>query len=272
VTCVTKVRPVVLSIAGFDPSSGAGITADLKTIAAHRLFGISCITALTVQSTQGVSQVQPVSAYLVRSTLKVLLDDFQPAAVKIGMLGSADVVEAVAGMLEEHRLLNVVLDPILKASSGAALLEAEGIHLLIQRLLPLVDVVTPNLEEAQQLTGLPVSTVPQIRAAAQQLHNFGTKAVVVTGGHLEKPIDILSPGSGKQIVEYAGERVSTNSTHGTGCAFATALACSLAIGNTLEDSVRKAKAYVAGALKSAYPIGKGKGPINHLFRYRDEDL
>jgi len=271
VALVTKAPAIVLSIAGFDPSSGAGITADLKTIAAHGLFGISCITALTVQSTQGVSRVQPVSADLVRSTLMVLLADFQPAAVKIGMLGSTEVVEAVASMLEEHRLPNVVLDPVLKASSGAALLEGEGIHLLIQRLLPLVDVVTPNLGEAEQLTGLPVSTVPEMRAAAQQLHSFGAKVVVVTGGHLDRPIDILSQGSGKQIVEFAGARVSTNSTHGTGCAFASAVACNLAIGRSLEESVRDAKAYVTGALKSAYSIGKGKGPINHLFRFNEKN-
>ena len=268
---MTKAPPTVLSIAGFDPSSGAGITADLKTIAAHGLFGVSCITALTVQSTQGVSQVQPVSADLVRSTLKVLLDDFQPAAVKIGMLGSGQVVDAVARILEEHRLPNVVLDPVLKASSGAALLEAEGINLLIQRLLPLTDVVTPNLDEAQRLTGLPVSNVPGMRAAAQQLHSFGARAVVVTGGHLDRPTDILSQGSGTQIVEFAGERVSTHSTHGTGCAFASALACNLAIGKSLEESVRHAKQYVSQALKSAYRLGKGKGPINHLFRFREED-
>lgn len=268
---MTKAPAAVLSIAGFDPSSGAGITADLKTIAAHGLFGISCITALTVQSTQGVSQVHPVSANLVRSTLKVLLDDFQPAAVKIGMLGSGQAVEAVARILEEHKLPNVVLDPVLKGSSGAALLAAEGIHLLMQRLLPLIDVVTPNVGEAQQLTGLRVSTAPQMRAAAQQLHSFGAKAVVVTGGHLDRPTDILSQGSGMQIVEFAGERVSTNSTHGTGCAFASAVACNLAIGRSLEESVRNAKLYVTGALKSAYRIGKGKGPINHLFRFRDED-
>lgn len=265
VASVTKAPPVVLSIAGFDPSSGAGITADLKTIAAHGLFGISCITALTVQSTQGVSQVQPVSADLVRSTLKVLLDDFQPAAVKVGMLGSGEVVHAVARVLQEHRLPNVVLDPVLKASSGAALLEAEGIHLLIQRLLPLIDVVTPNLGEAQQLTGLPVSNVSEMRAAAQQLHSFGAKAVVVTGGHLDRPTDILSQGSGTQIVEFAGERVSTNSTHGTGCAFASAVACNLALGKNLEQSVADAKEYVTEALRLACPVGKGKGPINHLF-------
>lgn len=268
---MTKPPAVVLSIAGFDPSSGAGITADLKTIAAHRLFGVSCITALTVQSTQGVSHVQPVAGSLVRSTLKVLLDDFQPAAVKIGMLGSGEVVEAIASTLEESRLPNVVLDPVLKASSGAALLDEEGIRLLIERLLPLVDLITPNLDEAQRLTGLPVSSVPEMQAAAQRLHRLGAKNVVLTGGHLDQPIDILTQGSSEKIVQLPGEHVSTNSTHGTGCAFASALACNLALGRSLEQSVRNAKEYVSQALKSAYSLGKGKGPINHLFRFDRED-
>jgi hydroxymethylpyrimidine/phosphomethylpyrimidine kinase len=268
---VIKSPAVVLSIAGFDPSSGAGVTADLKTIAAHGLFGISCITALTVQSTQGVTQVHPVSGAMVRSTLKALLDDFEPAAVKIGMLGSGEVVEAVASILEEHRLPNVVLDPVSKASSGAALLQADGTRLLIKRLLPLVDVITPNLEEAQELTALPVSNLPEMGAAARQLHKLGARNVVVTGGHLEQPIDVLSEGSEARIVEFAGEHFSTNSTHGTGCAFSSALACNMAQGKNLEESVLNAKEYVSRALKCAYPIGKGKGPINHLFLVNEED-
>lgn len=268
---MTKPPVIVLSIAGFDPSSGAGITADLKTIAAHGLYGISCITALTVQSTQGVTQVQPISRRIVRSTLKALLDDFEPAAVKIGMLGSREVVDAVAGILEEHRLPNVVLDPVLKASSGAALFEAEGISLLIERLLPLVDVITPNLDEAHQLTELPVSSLSEMRTAAQQLHRLGAKAVVITGGHLHQPSDILSEESGERMIEFPGEHVATNSTHGTGCAFASSLACNLALGEGLEESVRNAKEYVSQALKLAYPIGSGKGPLNHLFRYNQRN-
>ena len=269
---MTKPPAIVLSIAGFDPSSGAGVTADLKTIAAHGLFGISCITALTVQSTQGVIHVEPVSARLVDSTLKALLDDFQPVAVKIGMLSSGEVVDAVASILEKQRLPNIVLDPVLKASSGGALLEAEAVRSLVKRLLPLVDVITPNLEEAHRLTELPVSNLPEMKAAARHLHKLGAKNVVVTGGHLDRPTDVLSQGSGKQIVEFAGESISTNSTHGTGCAFASALACNLALGRKLEDSVGAAKEYVTQALRSAYPAGKGKGPINHLFRLgREED-
>ena len=269
-TVVTAPPAVVLSIAGFDPSSGAGVTADLKTIAAHGLFGISCITALTVQSTQGVAQVQPVPGELVRSTLEVLLKDFQPDAVKIGMLGSKEVVEAVASILEKQTLANVVFDPALKASSGAVLLEAEAIRSLIERLVPLVQVITPNLEEAQRLTGRPVSSLPEMRAAARQLHKLGAKAVVVTGGHLEQPTDILSQESGERIVDFVGEHVSTNSTHGTGCAFASAIACNLALGKSLEESVRNAKSYVSQALRLAYQVGKGKGPINHLFRLERE--
>jgi len=266
---VSKSPAVVLSIAGFDPSSGAGITADLKTIAAHGLFGISCVTALTVQSTQGVAEVCSVSGELVHKTLKVLLDDFHPDAVKIGMLGSRNVAEAVAAVLAEAKLPNVVLDPVLKSSSGASLLEDEGIRFLVQKLLPLVDVITPNAEEAQVLAGVPVRSLEEMRSAAHQLHRLGARNVVVTGGHLFPPTDVLSRiiGSTEKIIGFAGKHVATKSTHGTGCAFASALACNLALREDLERSVGAAKDYVSQALQQAYRVGKGKGPINHFFRF-----
>ena len=265
---MSKSPAVVLSIAGFDPSSGAGITADLKTIAAHGLFGISCITALTVQSTRGVAEVRPQTGELVRKTLKVLLDDFHPSAVKIGMLGNKDVAEAVAEVLAEARLPNVVLDPVLSSSSGAVLLDEKGIRFLIDRLLPLVDVITPNASEAQVLAGVPVTSLEEMRKVAHQLHGLGARNAVVTGGHLFPPTDVLSQtiGSAEQVIAFAGKHVATESTHGTGCAFASALACNLALGKNLEESVGAAKDYVNQALRQAYLVGKGKGPINHLFR------
>ena len=264
---MSKSPAVVLSIAGFDPSSGAGIAADLKTIAAHGLFGISCITALTVQSTQGVADVRPLSGELVRNTLRVLLDDFHPSAVKIGMLGNKEVAEAVAGLLEAARLPNIVLDPVLKSSSGAELLDEQGIRLLIERLLPLVDVITPNAEEAQLLARVSVRTLDEMRKVAHQLHRLGARNVVVTGGHLFPPTDVLSQtvGSAEKLIGFAGTHVATESTHGTGCAFSSALGCNLALGKNLEESVGAAKEYVNQALRQAYRVGKGKGPINHLF-------
>jgi hydroxymethylpyrimidine/phosphomethylpyrimidine kinase len=265
---VSKSPAVVLSIAGFDPSSGAGITADLKTIAAHRLFGISCITALTVQSTQGVAEVRPLTGELVRKTLKVLLDDFHPSAVKIGMLGNKELAQAVAEVLAKAKLPNVVLDPVLSSSSGAALLDDEGIRFLIDGLLPLVDVITPNGSEAQVLAGVPVTSLEEMRKVAHQLHGRGARNVVVTGGHLFPPTDVLSEsiGSTAKVIAFEGKHVATESTHGTGCAFASALACNLALGKNLGESVGAAKDYVNQALRQAYRVGKGKGPVNHLFR------
>src|SRR5579872_668886 len=168
--------PVVLTIAGFDPSSGAGVTADIKTIAAHACYGVACITALTVQSTAGVQKVETVAPSLVAETLAELASDLEIASVHIGMLGSEKVVEAVADFLVSHKMLSVVLDPILRSSSGAALLDPAGTQLLIERLLPLATVVTPNIDEASALTGMPVTSPEQMRAAARKLHQMGASA------------------------------------------------------------------------------------------------
>ena len=264
--------PVVLTIAGFDPSSGAGVTADIKTIAAHGCYGISCITALTVQSTAGVRQVHPVDVELLAKTLKELAADFDVAAVKIGMLGSAAVVQAVADFLLKTKLPNIVLDPILRSSSGADLLDKGGINALTQKLLPLAAVVTPNLSEASALTSSPVGDLEQMRAAAAKLHALKAKAVVVTGGDLDPAVDLLSfvgPQGVEQEVFKSGQQRS-QSTHGTGCAFATAIACHLAQGRGLPEAVLLAKAYVAAAIAKAYPLGRGVGPVHHLYRMDEE--
>ena len=183
---------VVLSIAGFDPSSGAGVTADVKTAAAHGCYALACITALTVQTTQGVRRIEPVSTALVKETLDELATDFSIAAVRIGMLGSAAVGRAVADFLRRSALPNVVLDPIYRASSGTSLLDTAGADLLKRDLLKLADVVTPNLEEAAALTGLKVTNLAEMKVAAGRLHELGARNVVVTGGHLEKPTDVLT--------------------------------------------------------------------------------
>jgi len=265
--------PIVLSIAGFDPSSGAGITADIKTIAAHECYGVSCITALTVQSTQGVRRVEGVDPKIIVETLGELVSDLAVDAVHIGMLGNAQVVEAVASFLGQAfpgraRLPHVVLDPILKSSSGADLLEAAGTRILIEKLLPLAEVVTPNLDEASVLTGTAVTNLDQMREAAARLHSLGAANVVVTGGHLEKAIDLLSftTARGTEEEVFKADRQRSNSTHGTGCAFATALACHLAHGRGLPEAVLLSKVYVSAAIANAYPLGHGVGPLNHLYR------
>jgi hydroxymethylpyrimidine/phosphomethylpyrimidine kinase len=260
--------PVVLTIAGFDPSSGAGITADIKTIAAHECFGVSCITALTVQSTQGVRRVVGVDPSLIAETLRELVSDLIVEGVHIGMLGNAEVVAVVADFLGQARLPHVVLDPILKSSSGADLLDAAGTQLMIERLVPLAELITPNLDEASVLTGTAVTNLGQMHEAAARLHSLGAANVVVTGGHLEKAIDLLSFRGARGIEQevFKADRQRSSSTHGTGCAFATALACHLAHGRGLPEAVLLSKAYVSAAIANAQPLGKGAGPLHHLYR------
>jgi len=267
---------VVLTIAGFDPSSGAGVTADIKTIAAHGCYGVACITAMTVQSTAGVRRVEVVDPGLITDTLEELAADMPISAVHIGMLGTAKVVRAVAEFLGRRsakaKLPNVVLDPILRSSSGAELLDAPGVKLLIEKLIPLADVMTPNVDEAASLTGLKVADIEQMKAAAAKLHKMGSSAVVITGGHLEKAIDLLSFKT-KQGVEqevFKAERQRSNSTHGTGCAFATAMSCHLALNRGIAEAALLAKTYVTAAIAAGHPLGRGTNPVNHLYRMSEQ--
>ncbi len=256
--------PVVLSIAGFDPGSGAGVTGDLKTTAAHGCYGISAITALTVQNTVAVKAVEPVAGRLVGATLDALAEDFEIRAVRIGMLGTAEVAHVVADYLERNRPERVVLDPVIHSSSGAVLLGESGVEVLRDRLLRMATVVTPNLAEAGILTRSMVEGIAGIRQAAEQLQNLGAKNVVITGGHLAGNTDVLRLESG-EVQEIAGEKIDSKATHGTGCAYATALACNLANGRSVLESCRASKKFVAEAIAAAYPVGQGHGPLNHLF-------
>jgi hydroxymethylpyrimidine/phosphomethylpyrimidine kinase len=264
--------PVILSIAGYDPSSGAGVTADVKTAAANGCYAATCITALTVQSTEGVFAVQAVSADLIRRTLKALADDLEIAAVHLGMLGSDETAYVVADFLGSLHLPNIVLDPVIRSSSGAALLDEAGLEVMRTRFIPLCNAMTPNIHEAAILTGAePLSettaweaALPRIREMAENLHKLGSRAVVITGGHLDPPNDYLSSMVPLQELIIDGKRVESRSTHGTGCAYATALACYLALGEGLPQAARQAKEYVSRAIRAAYPIGKGIGPLNHF--------
>jgi hydroxymethylpyrimidine/phosphomethylpyrimidine kinase len=268
--------PVVLTIAGFDPSSGAGVTADIKTIAAHGCYGVACITAMTVQSTAGVRRVEAVDPDLVAETLEELASDIPIAAVHIGMLGTGKVVKAVAEFFGRRsgkaKLPNVVLDPILKSSSGADLLDAAGTRLLVEKLIPLADVITPNVDEAAVLTGLRVTDLDEMRAAAAKLHQMGSAAVVITGGHLEKATDLLSFTTKRGVEEevFKAERQRSNSTHGTGCAFATAMSCHLALDRGLAEAALLAKTYVTAAIAAGHPLGRGTGPVHHLYRMNQQ--
>jgi hydroxymethylpyrimidine/phosphomethylpyrimidine kinase len=268
--------PVVLTIAGFDPSSGAGVTADIKTIAAHGCYGVACITAMTVQSTAGVTRLEAVDPVLIADMLEELASDIPISAVHIGMLGTAKVVKAVAEFLGRRsgksKLPNIVLDPIIKSSSGADLLDAPGIKLLIEKLIPIADVITPNVDEAAVLTGLKVTDLDQMRAAVAKLHQMGSAAAVITGGHLEKAIDLLSfkTKNGVEQEVFKAERQRSNSTHGTGCAFATAMACHLALNRGIAEAALLAKTYVTAAIAAGHPLGRGTGPVHHLYRMNQQ--
>jgi hydroxymethylpyrimidine/phosphomethylpyrimidine kinase len=264
-------RPIALTIAGFDPSSGAGVTADLKTFAAHGIYGVACISALTVQSTMGVRSVEPLSPDSVRQTLDCLAQDVSFDGVKIGMLGSSGVAGEVATVLEGVSPGRIVLDPVLRSSSGAPLIDSDGVRVIREKLLPRVGWITPNLDELAVLTDGPV-TREQIASAAFRLKEIATCAgngelnVVVTGGHLNRPDDFLLTAEGEQTW-LQGEKIDTNATHGTGCAFSSALLSALIFGHKGVDAVASAKAYVTEALRAAYPVGKGKGPMNHFFKF-----
>lgn len=260
--------PAALTIAGFDPSSGAGITADLKVFAAHSIYGLAAITALTVQSTQGVRRVEPVSPEILTQTLQCLAEDIPLSGIKIGMLATELVVEAVSAFLPKSGVpaARIVLDPVLCSSSGHGLLSKQGIARLKTDLLPRVGWITPNLDELAILAEMPVpnrEAVPE--AAARLAQQYPRLTIVVTGGHLDPPDDFLLT-TENAAHWFSGQHVRTSATHGTGCAFSSALLSHLIAGNPPQQAVANAKTYVTEAMQAAKPIGKGPGPLHHLYR------
>lgn len=250
---------IALTIAGSDPSGGAGVQSDLRTFAAFGAAGLSVITAITVQSSLGVQAVYPVEAEVVAAQLSALLEDTQPDAVKIGMLGGASQVQAVADVLRRFRPASIVLDPVLASSGGISLLDTAGRQLLLTELMPLCDLVTPNLGEAALLTGLPVHDTETLFAAGEALLAMGAKAVLVKGGHLpDLPQDWLLR-LGSAPAQFQCPRVPTDHSHGTGCLLSSAIAASLARGVALDLAVRDAKAVVTEALRHPVILGQGRG-------------
>lgn len=262
-------EPVVLTIAGFDPSSGAGVTADLKVFAAHRVYGVAAITALTVQSTQGVRLVEPVSPETLRQTLECLADDLILSGIKIGMLATEAVVVQVSEFLRISGIppARIVLDPVLRSTSGHELLSNQGISRFRQNLLPQVGWLTPNIDELALLAETPVLNREAVPPAVARLAaRYPVLNLAVTGGHLDPPDDYLRAASGEERW-FPGHRIPTQSTHGTGCAFSSALLARLIAGDTPAEAVANAKTYVAEAIQAAHPIGKGRGPIHHIYRF-----
>jgi hydroxymethylpyrimidine/phosphomethylpyrimidine kinase len=252
-----------LTIAGSDSGGGAGLQADLKTFTAFGVFGTTAITAITVQNTLSVARVFPLPADLVIDQIRAVADDIGTDAVKIGMLGTAEIAHAVADYLEDHTLGPVVLDTVMVATSGGRLIQDEGVEVMRRRLLGRAALVTANIPEAEALTGLTIASVAAARDAAKRLVEIGARAALVKGGHLEgPPTDILCAGA--LLTEFHAPRVDTPHTHGTGCTLAAAITARLAVGDDLAEAIRAAKAYVTRALVEAPGIGHGHGPLRHF--------
>src|SRR5579883_2566866 len=262
--------PILLTIAGFDPSCGAGIIADLKTFAAHGCYGVAAITSMTAQNTQSVDAVHNTPSAELRAQLDVLMKDCEIAAVKIGMLGNRGNAVVVGEFLDAHKFAHVVHDPVMKSSSGTELLDAGGIKYLATELIKRSSVITPNVPETEALTGLAIKDLADMEAAARKLVEMGARAVIVKGGHMEKAVDVLF--DGKELHHLGGDRVKVEHTHGTGCTFASAITAQLAAGRALLEATTLAKAYVMKAIEKAYPVGKGRIPLDHFYRMKIEPM
>jgi hydroxymethylpyrimidine kinase/phosphomethylpyrimidine kinase len=262
--------PILLAIGGFDPSCGGGVGADLKTFAAYGCYGVAAITSLTVQNTQGVQGIHNTPSAELREQLEVLTKDCDIAAVKIGMLGNRANAVVVAEFLDANKFAHVVHDPVMRSSSDSELLDAAGIKYLGAELLKRCTVITPNIQEAEILSGLTIKEVGDMEAAARKLVEMGAHAVIVTGGHMEKAVDFLLDGS--EVHFLSGDRVKLEHAQGTGCTFASAIAAQLAAGRPLLEAATLAKAYVMKAIERAYPVGKGRLPLDHFYRMKIEPL
>ena len=258
--------PRALTIAGSDSSGGAGIQADLKTFAALAVYGMSAITALTSQDSMGVNGIIEVDPNFVSSQIRSVVLDIGVDAVKTGMLANASIISRVASDLKELRIKNLVVDPVMVAKGGSRLLKGDAVDALISRLFPVALAITPNLDEAEAITGIRIEGMDDMKRAAVKLSEFGPKYVIVKGGHLDgEPMDLLY--DGRNFREYAGIRHETPHTHGTGCTFASAMAALIAKGSSVEDAVRGAKDFINGAIARGLPLGHGHGPLHHFYRF-----
>ncbi|MDP6822597.1 MAG: bifunctional hydroxymethylpyrimidine kinase/phosphomethylpyrimidine kinase [Dehalococcoidia bacterium] len=261
--------PRAMTIAGSDSGGGAGIQADLKTFAAFGVFGTSAVTAITAQNTKGVTAVQAVDLPVIGEQIDAIVSDIGTDAVKIGMLASSEIVELVAEKLREHRLSNVVVDPVMVATSGDRLLKDGAVESIRTALIPLASVVTPNLDEAMVLTDLQIENMEDMKESARRIHAMGPTTVLVKGGHSSadegdgRMRDVLFDGESFTI--FVDARIDTTSTHGTGCTLSSAIAAGLSHGASIPDAIADAKAYLTEALSLAFPVGNGHGPVNHMF-------
>ncbi len=253
-----------LTIAGSDCSGGAGIQADLKTMAAHGIYGMSVITALTAQNTVGVYGITEVSPEFAALQLKCVFEDIPPDAVKIGMVANGGIIKALVHALKKYSAKNIVIDPVMVSTSGSRLLKEEAAEILINQLLPLGNLITPNISESEILCGFPIKDKTAVKKAAQKIYERFRTAVLIKGGHIgSDAADLLYDG---KFQWFESERINNPNTHGTGCTLSSAIACNMAKGYTLSQSIANAKTYLLGAIKDGMDLGKGSGPLNHIYK------
>lgn len=254
--------PRALTVAGSDSGGGAGIQADLKTFTVRKVYGMSAITAITAQNTMGVEGIHPIPLDMIGKQIEMVIEDIGVDAVKTGMLGTSEIIELVAGKLKQYHAPNIVVDPVMVAKGGAKLLQDNAVKSLITHLLPLATIVTPNIPEAEVITGSSIKNMDDMTQAAKEIVAMGSKAVIVKGGHLEgEPLDLLFDGI--EFTTFKGTRVQTRHTHGTGCTFAACITAELAKGKGLLDSIHTAKAFISAAITKELGLGRGHGPTNH---------
>ncbi|WP_333638602.1 bifunctional hydroxymethylpyrimidine kinase/phosphomethylpyrimidine kinase [Tissierella praeacuta] len=254
----------LLTIAGSDSCGGAGIQADLKTFSAHRVYGMSVITAVTAQNSQGVFAVQDISVDIIQKQIEVIFDDIFVDATKIGMVSKTETIKTIADTLNKYKINNLVVDPVMVSKSGFHLLQPDAKEALINHLFPITTVVTPNIPEAEVITGLEIQNLNDIEKAAKIIYKMGPKYVLVKGGHMEgEALDVLY--DGQKFNYYNSPRINSKNTHGTGCTLSSAIASNLGKGLSVTESIEKAKTYITLAIENSFPIGKGVGSVHHFY-------
>ena len=258
-----------LTIAGSDSSGGAGVQADLKTFSAIGTYGMSVITAITAQNTQGVFLVEDLSKEIIESQINVVFEDIEPAAVKIGMVSSPGIIHTIVNTLKKYNPKYLVVDPVMISKSGYSLLKPEAKKSLIEELIPMAYIITPNTPEAEEITGIEINNVDDMREAGRKiLEELGPKYVLMKGGHLEgDAVDVLIGNDTFEI--YKQERLDRKNTHGTGCALSSAITSHLALGYDIVEAVKLSKEYITEAIRHSFDIGKGVGPVNHFYKFED---
>lgn len=255
----------VLTVAGSDSSGGAGIQADIKTITAHGMYAMSAITALTAQNTMGVTGVLNADADFVGKEIDAVFDDIYPDSVKIGMVSESDIICVIADRLKKYGAKNIVLDPVMVSTSGCRLISKEAEKTLVECLMPIADIITPNIPEAEVLSGLEIKCESDMISAAERISEIYGGCILVKGGHLvNDATDLLYKGG--EVKWFSSPRIDNPNTHGTGCTLSSAIACALADGKSIEDSIKSAKEYLTGALAAMLDLGHGSGPLNHMYK------